>query len=70
MVEQLTLNQRVAGSSPARITILVKHLQENACEAEKASVVAMVVGVRRFLHIGQTHRAANYWPLCRIHLGR
>ena len=48
MVEQLTLNQRVAGSSPARFTKLFNNLRPRRFNREAAVVVGIVVGGLRF----------------------
>ena len=60
------LHVRVLPGSPFKLS----DLQENVREAEKASVVAMVVGARRFFDIGRSQPTANRSPLGRIHLDR
>jgi hypothetical protein len=44
MVEQLTLNQRVAGSSPARFTKVFRHLCATQRDAQEPTVARIVVG--------------------------
>jgi hypothetical protein len=46
MVEQLTLNQRVAGSSPARFTNCFFHLQAFLSDARQAVVAETVANTR------------------------
>ncbi len=46
MVEQLTLNQRVAGSSPARFTNCFIHLQALDCDTRQAVVAETVASTR------------------------
>src|SRR5262249_17211312 len=69
MVEQLTLNQRVGGSSPPRFTKLLKHLQLDCGTAAKALVVGNVVGEHHFALVLTSRPALAARVLIRLRQG-